>query len=109
MHRSDEAIPTTRQCLEKTRIVAAVAERGANLRQAVRQATIEVDMRVVAPDRTAQLFLAHYFVGTRQEQREGSCRLRFEGRRTAVLAQQIRRRIKFERAEPISHSDYSRS
>ena len=44
--------------LDESRVVAAVAERRANLREAVGEAAIEIDVRVLAPHRVAQLLAA---------------------------------------------------
>ena len=98
-HRRNELEAALRNRLHEARILAAVAERRANLRQAVGDAAIEVDVRVRSPHRLAQLVAADDLAGPRQQQRQRLRRLRLERDGAAVLAQLARFGVELEDAE----------
>src|SRR5262245_1880750 len=102
LDRRDEAIAASRQGLHETRVVSAVAERRPDFREAVRQPSIHVDVRL-SPDRAPELLFTDDLARTREQLPEDSGRLRLERDLTSVLAQQIRGRVEYERAESIGH------
>src|SRR6185503_9543144 len=79
MNRRNEAITTTGQRLNKPGIVAAVTKRRSHLREAIRQAAIEIDIRI-APNGSTKILLAYDFLCTRQQYCEDTCRLRLNRR-----------------------------
>ena len=101
--RSDEFESPLGDCLNEARILSAIAENGPNLRHAVRQAAIEVDVRVLAPHGVAQLLAAGDIAAFREEQRQGFRRLGLERDRPPVLAQFPAQVVEFKDAEAINH------
>ena len=75
----------------------------ANLRKAVCEAAIEVDVRVLAPHGVAQLVAADHLAAFREQQRQRLRRLRLERDGAAVLAQLPALVVEFEDAEAINH------
>src|SRR5688572_23736047 len=102
-HRRHELETAFGNRLHEARIVAAVAQRRANLRQAVGDAAIEIDVRVRAPHRLAQLVAADDLSRPRQQQRQCLGRLRLERDDAAVLAQLVAVGVELEGAELLDH------
>ncbi len=97
----DELESLLRNGLNEARVVAAVAERGADLRYAVGKATIEIHVRVLAPDGFAQLVTGDKFSGARHQQRErlGGLPLDRDGSCRSCAAPCRRRRIRRRRSD----------
>src|SRR4029450_9031753 len=103
MNGCNQPIATARQGLDETRVVATIPERSAHLREAVRQAAVKIDVCLIPPDGFAQILFAYDLVRESQKHRERASRLWLQWRRAAILAEQIRGRVKLERAESIGH------
>ena len=102
-HRGNEAIAALRQGLHKAWILAAVTECGADLRDAVGEATIEVDVGLTPPHAGFQFLAADHLTGVSEQQRQRARRLRLEADHTAVLAQHAGRGVELKSAEPVNH------
>ena len=102
-YRSNELISALGKRLNESRVVATVTEGGPNLRQAICQATIEVDMRLAAPHALAQCLTGDEFARTRQEDGQYSRRLPFERQRARILSQLAAFDLKVKDPKPISH------
>ena len=103
-HRRDETEPPAGKCLDEPRIIGGVAERGAQLADAVRQAAIEVDVRVAAPEMGPQLLAGHDFARPGQQQPERACRLRLERDRTIRSGEDRGAIVELEDPESVGHS-----
>ena len=80
-----------------------VAERGAQLADAVGEPAIEIDVDVVAPEVRAQIVARHELPGVREQQPERTRRLRLERDRPIAARQQAGAVVEFERAESVPH------
>jgi len=102
-HRGNESEPVLRHRLHKPGIVGGVAQRHPYLRHAIRDAAIEVDMRVGPPHRVAQLVAADHLACPGEQQRERLRGLRLERNDAAVLPELPAVGVEFERAELVDH------
>ncbi len=68
--RCDEAIPASRERLDKSRVVGGVSQRFAQLINRRVQAVVEVNEGISGPVLIAQLFASDYFPGPLQQERE---------------------------------------
>src|SRR5262249_46898488 len=98
-HGRDEPVAAPRQRLHESRLRRRVAERVANLRDAVVQAAIEIDEGVAAPDALLQFSARHYLARTLDQDAEHARRLRLQALRVAVAPQLARALIELEIAE----------
>ena len=104
---SNEFITALGKCLNESRVVAAVTEGAPDLRQAIRQATIEVDMRLAAPNALAQFLTGDEFARTRQEDGQYSRRLTFERDRPRMLSQLAAFDLKVKDPKPVNHFSFT--
>ena len=100
---SNEFVTALGKRLNESRVVAPVTEGAPNLRQAIRQTTIEVDMRLAAPNALAQFLTGDEFARTRQEDGQYSRRLPFERQRARVPSQLAAFDLKVKDPKPVHH------
>src|SRR5262245_3552845 len=103
MERRDEPVTFLGNRLDETRAVTCVSERRANLRDAVRQAAIEIDVGVFPPDRLFQFVPRDELIATVKQKRQRARRLGLERNQTAGFAQPARIGLEFEDAKAIDH------
>src|SRR5215204_1168980 len=101
--RSDEFVTAPRKGLNESRIATAVANGAPNLRQAICQAAVEVDMRVGSPHALTQFFAGDDLARARQENREHSRGLPLERHRARIFSQLAGVRLELECPEPVNH------
>ena len=82
----DKPIAAARDRLDKPRLPRLVAERKADLSNAVIEAVLEVHSRVIAPQRGDHLLARHQFAGPGHQERQQRRRLRFEPMHRAATA-----------------------
>jgi len=101
--RCDEREPAARERLDESGALGGIAERCAQLTDAVREPAIEVHVRAVGPEMRTHLLACDHIARARQEQRERPCRLRLERNRAIRSREDARPIVELEDPEPVCH------
>jgi hypothetical protein len=96
----DESVSALGQRLNESRVVAKGSP---NLRQAIRQTAIEIDMRLRAPNVLAQFLARDEFARTRKKYDQYSRGLPFERQWPPVLLQLAGIDVEIENPKPVNH------
>ncbi len=96
----DEPVALARHRLDESRRPGIVAERQPQLAEAVVQAAVVVDVRVLGPDRTAERVAWDQLPGVGNQPGEHQCRLPFECDRDAVPPEFAGGQVEGEAVEP---------
>ena len=99
-HVRQESIAALRHRLDEPRRRRGVAEGLSNLLDGNIERRLEIDVRVLGPECSAQFLTRHELAGALREERQDAGRLILQRHAPALACQLAGRDVQFERAEP---------